>query len=78
MKYDEMKKCREIAAQIWCDPRVSDREMDAELAEVIAEELFKLNKPHLGLATTDVIINELKARIEIHGPGLEYRTVDGD
>ena len=29
----------EMAAQIWCDPRVKDREMDAELATVIAEKL---------------------------------------
>jgi hypothetical protein len=30
---------RGIAAQCWCDPRVSDREMDSELAEVFAEKL---------------------------------------
>ena len=29
----------EIAAQCWCDPRTSDREMDAALAEVFAEKL---------------------------------------
>lgn len=33
-------KAREIVAQCWCDPRVVDREMDVELAEVFAEKLF--------------------------------------
>jgi hypothetical protein len=30
---------RGIAARCWCDPRVSDREMDSELAEVFAEKI---------------------------------------
>ena len=33
------KLALEIAAQCWCDPRVSDREMDSELATVFAEKL---------------------------------------
>lgn len=32
-------KALEIAAQCWCDPRVSDRVMDPELATVFAEKL---------------------------------------
>ena len=35
------KKSLEAAAQCWCDPRVSDRVMDAELATVFAEKLAK-------------------------------------
>jgi len=31
------KRALELAAQIWCDPRVSDRDFDPGLAEVIAE-----------------------------------------
>ena len=31
------KRAKELAAQLWCDPRVADREFDPELAEVIAE-----------------------------------------
>jgi hypothetical protein len=37
-----------MAAQLWCDDRVSDREMDTEFAEVIAEkfsELMNLGNP---------------------------------
>ena len=30
-----------VAAQCWCDPRVSDREMDVELAKVFAEQIDK-------------------------------------
>ena len=29
-----------LAAQAWCDSRVSDREMDSELAVVFSEMLF--------------------------------------
>jgi len=35
-------------------------------------------EPMLGLATCKELLEELSARIEIHGPGLGYRTVDGD
>lgn len=31
--------------------------------------------PNLGLATNRDLLGELTARIEIHGPGLDYRTV---
>jgi hypothetical protein len=33
------KKALYTAAQCWCDPRVGDREMDSDLAEVFAEKL---------------------------------------
>ena len=33
-----------LAAQCWCDPRTSDREMDVELAEVFAEMLQKVSR----------------------------------
>jgi len=31
-----------LAAQCWCDPRTSNREMDSELATVFAELLIKV------------------------------------
>lgn len=35
--------------------------------------------PNLGLATTRELLDELRARIEIHAlGGLDYRTVDGE
>lgn len=35
--------------------------------------------PHLGLATTRELLDELRARIEMHAlGGLDYRTVDGE
>lgn len=34
-------KSAEVAAQCWCDPRVSDRVMDVELATVFAEQIEK-------------------------------------
>jgi len=36
-EYDWMDEARVISAQIWCDKRVEDREMDVEFAEVVAE-----------------------------------------
>ena len=36
-----LNQARELVAQCWCDPRVSDRDMDVELAEVFAELLCK-------------------------------------
>jgi hypothetical protein len=48
---------------------------------VIAEELgmSKCRHPHLGLATTGELLDELRARIEVHAlGGLDYRTVDGE
>jgi len=35
-----LNEAREKSAQCWCDRRVQDREMDAELAEVFAETLM--------------------------------------
>jgi len=40
---------------------------------------MKCNQPHLGLATTRELLDELRARFEIHAAGgLDYRTVDGE
>ncbi len=37
------------------------------------------DKPNLGLATTKELLDELRARIEMHATGgLDYRTVDGE
>ena len=38
-EYDWMEEARVVAAQCWCDERVKNREMDADLAEVIAEKI---------------------------------------
>jgi hypothetical protein len=35
-------------------------------------------EPNLGLATCAELLQELSARIEVGGPGLQYRTVDGE
>ena len=40
----EIVEARGIAARCWCDDRVSDREMDCELAEVFAERLVDAYK----------------------------------
>ncbi len=64
----------EKVAQCWCDPRVSDREMDVTLAEVFCDLLENVwSKPWLGNATTGELIEELKAR-----SNLLYKTVDGE
>ncbi|SRR5258705_4090290 len=43
------------------------------------EAKMKNEQPHLGLATTRELLDELRARIEMHAlGGLDYRTVDGE
>jgi hypothetical protein len=74
------KWATETAAQVWCQEKTSDIVFDPVLAEEIANLLDRLHgKPWLGHATNMDLINELRARIEIHFPGgLYYKTVDGE
>ena len=68
----------EMAAQVWCDKRVSNREMDTVLATVIAEKFDEiLNQARLGCATTKELLTELCARADVGGYG-GYRTADID
>lgn len=46
------------------------REMDALTADEVRR------RPLLGLATTQQLLDEVATRVEVHGPGLQYRTVD--
>ena len=66
---------REKAAQAWCKETTKHKEMDAELAEAFAEILDEIwSQPWLGNATTGELLEELKARAEIHGYS-GYKTV---
>ncbi len=47
-----LDKAREIAAQCWCDSRVTDRAMDAELVEVFAETLVQVTKQSRSCSTS--------------------------
>ena len=67
----------EKSALAWCTDKTKKLVMNTDLAFVFAEILDKENKPNLGLATTNELIQEIKARIEMDGK-LYYRTVDGD
>ena len=41
--------------------------------------MCECKEPHLGLATTRELLDELSARVEMHAlGGLDYRTVDGE
>ncbi len=57
----EIDVARGLAAQCWCDPRTSDREMDVDLAEVFAETLQKLSEldPDM-MAMIDTLNTEFK------------------
>jgi len=67
----------EKAAQAWCTDKTKKINMNTELALAFAEILDKEIKPNLGLATTEELIQEIKARIEIDGK-LDYKTVGDD
>lgn len=78
-------------ARGWTTPENSHKEMDADLALAISEEIVKEigddcvmvsndEEPHqepcLGLATTRELLDEIRARIEVDGK-LDYKTVGG-
>jgi hypothetical protein len=42
-RYMSMDDCREKSAQVWCDKRTEGKSMDADLAEVFAETLYKFS-----------------------------------
>lgn len=63
----------EKAAQAWCTPATSGKQMDPELAAAFADILDEIwNQPWLGNATTKELRDELRAR----GPRSpdDYRT----
>lgn len=64
---------RQEAATAWCQEKTSNKEMDAELAEEFAKILVEhMYAPHLGCATTEELLDEVKARVE-----LKYKTISG-
>jgi hypothetical protein len=66
---------RQKAAQCWCHKTTEQVEMDVGLAESFAAILIhEMYEPHLGCATTEELMNELRARIEMDG-ALTYSTV---
>lgn len=73
-----IQTAREVAARTWCDLVMVNKDRDEELAEKIAQLIFARYRPCvalLGLATTGELIEELKARFEVHcDEGLEYKT----
>ena len=55
-----------LAAQVWCDDRVSDRQMDAELAMVFAETLDQMR---------DELLRDAKALAKmVRGAGIGVPT----
>lgn len=62
--------------------------LDRKQATISADTIFakefvrvldsEIGQPRLGLATCQELLDELSARIEVHGPGLKYRTVGGE
>ena len=41
----KIEEARERAAQLWCLPQFSNREMDVEFAEAIAQAIYKATLP---------------------------------
>jgi hypothetical protein len=75
------------AASMCWNPRPSDQVFDSEMATVISKELVKFIReryddvPHLGLATTGELLNEIRSRIaldyQLGGGGLDYTPKHG-
>ena len=71
---DKMPFARELAAQAWCKEKTKDKTMDTDLAEAFAEILvIEMYDPHLGCATTEELLDEIKARVD-----LNYKTISSD
>lgn len=67
---------RDMAAQAWTKPKTEKLVLNQNLEEAFAEILDGvLLAPHLGCATTEDLIDELRARCEVNGT-LGYRTID--
>lgn len=82
---------RVMEAQL-CSYREEDTDLHRELASLKSDHASALrreeekgyargikdasNEPWLGNATNKQLLEELSTRIEVHGPGLNYRTVD--
>lgn len=65
---------RERAARAWCTFETRDIQKDTRLAEAFANILDEIgSKPWLGNATTEELLNELRARCELNGT-LYYKT----
>ena len=80
MKKEEYERhmvfAREEAAKAWCREKTSNKQMDPEIAEEFAKILvIHMYESHLGCATTEELISEIKARIEF-GEKLKYRTIN--
>ena len=84
---DIEKQLRGALARGYCAPINAAKVLDPELIEAMVQEMVQevargipsCKRPHLGLATTGELLDELRARIEMHAlGGLAYRTVDGE
>jgi len=70
-----IENCRMKAAQAWYRPTTEHLAMIPELAEEFAKILNEIwEQAWLGNATTEELIDEIKARIGENG--LKHRTVD--
>jgi len=77
-KEKRMVFARQLAATAWCQEKTKDMIVTPELTEEFAKILvIPMYEPKLGCATTEELIEELKARIEMN-ENLDYRTIDQD
>lgn len=64
----------QLAAQAWCMPETASIEMNTGLAYAFAKIIEGIwSQSYLGNATTDELLTELRARVEVAGL-LQYRT----
>ena len=66
---------KDKVAKAWQKPGTEKIEFIPELAEAFGEILNEIwSQPWLGNATCEELLEELTIRIEVHGPGLDYKT----
>jgi len=65
----ERRMCfaRQEASKAWCGEKTKNIDMDVELAEEFARILVReMYQPNLGCATTGMLIEEIKARVDLN------------
>jgi hypothetical protein len=67
----------DIESKGWGESNIA-RKLREILAGTVSTDEPRCTEPHLGLATTREMLEEITTRIDLGHCGLDYRTVDGD
>ena len=76
-KREIIERLKDIQASITAGHIQRARDKLDDLINQLGAGAIIADLPLLGLATCEELLKEISARIEVHGPGLQYKTVGG-